>query len=104
MSKKIYLFSALLLTVTLSLAACGGGAERVSQPTLSPTPAGDPAAGKKLFEDKGGAVYQLPSVEKDKWMKTSMTIKTNWIMDMEAKGLPGQAVLDYAETQLGKTP
>ena len=50
MSKKIYLFSALLLMATLSLAACGGGAERVSQPTSSPTPAGDPVAGKKLFE------------------------------------------------------
>ena len=57
MSKKIYLFSALLLMATLSLAACGGGAERVSQPTSPPTPAGDPVAGKKLFEGTCSACH-----------------------------------------------
>lgn len=57
MSKKIYLCSVLLLMATLSLAACGGGAERVSQPTSSPTPAGDPVAGKKLFEGTCSACH-----------------------------------------------
>ena len=60
--------------------------------------------GKKLFEEKGGTIYQLPEAEKEKWMKSSMIIKTNWLKDMEAKGLPGKAVLDYAETQLSETP
>ena len=60
--------------------------------------------GKKLFEEKGGKIYQLPEAEKEKWMKSSMIIKTNWLKDMEAKGLPGKAVLDYAETQLSETP
>lgn len=60
--------------------------------------------GKKLFEDKGGITYQLPAAEKEKWMKAAMPIKTNWIKDMKTKGLPGQAVLDYAEAQLSKTP
>jgi TRAP-type C4-dicarboxylate transport system substrate-binding protein len=58
--------------------------------------------GKKLFEDKGGTVYPLPAAEKEKWMKASMPIKTNWIKDMDAKGLPGKEVLDYAEAQLSK--
>ena len=33
-----------------------------------------------------------------------MPVKTNWIKDMDAKGLPGKEVLDYAEAQLSKTP
>ncbi len=58
--------------------------------------------GKKLFEDKGGIVYQLPAAEKEKWIKASMPVKTEWIKDMAAKGLPGKEVLDYAQAQLSK--
>ena len=58
--------------------------------------------GKKLFEKKGGTVYQLPAAERAKWVKAAVPVKKAWIEDMQAKGLPGQEVLQYAQEMLLK--
>lgn len=58
--------------------------------------------GRKLFETKGGTVYQLPAAEREKWIKAAMPVKEAWIKDMQSKGLPGQEVLDYAQEMLLK--
>lgn len=49
---------------------------------------------KKLCEKKGMQSLQLPLEEKKKLEKLTMPLRAKWVKDMEAKGLPGQAVLD----------
>jgi hypothetical protein len=39
---------------------------------------------------------QLPQEEKLKLEKLTMPLRDKWVKDMEAKGLPGKAVLEAA--------
>lgn len=51
---------------------------------------------KQLCEKKGMQSLQLPLEEKNKLEKITMPLREKWVKDMEAKGLPGRAVLDAA--------
>lgn len=49
---------------------------------------------KKLCEKKGMQSFELPPEEESKLEKLTLPLRDKWVKDMEAKGLPGQAVLD----------
>ncbi|MGD9364910.1 MAG: TRAP transporter substrate-binding protein [Desulfobacteraceae bacterium] len=51
---------------------------------------------RQLCQKKGMQSLQLPLEEKNKLEKITMPLRQKWVKDMEAKGLPGQAVLDAA--------
>jgi TRAP-type C4-dicarboxylate transport system substrate-binding protein len=50
----------------------------------------------KASEDAGMDIYTLPDDELAKWKEAMNPIYQQWVKDMEAKGLPGQAILDDA--------
>jgi TRAP-type transport system periplasmic protein len=52
---------------------------------------------KKLCMKKGMQVIQLPNEEKQKLQALSKPIRDEWVKKMDAKGMPGKAVLDAAE-------
>jgi hypothetical protein len=41
-------------------------------------------------------IYNLPADELAKWKAAMNPIYQKWVTDMNAKGLPGQAILDDA--------
>jgi TRAP-type C4-dicarboxylate transport system substrate-binding protein len=49
---------------------------------------------RQLCTKKGMQSLQLPLEEKKKLEKLTMPLREKWVKDMEAKGLPGKAVLD----------
>ncbi len=51
---------------------------------------------RQLCTKKGMQSLQLPMEEKKKLEKLTMPLREKWVKDMEAKGLPGKAVLDAA--------
>jgi TRAP-type C4-dicarboxylate transport system substrate-binding protein len=51
---------------------------------------------RQLCQKKGMQSLQLPQEEKLKLEKLTMPLRDKWVKDMEAKGLPGKAVLDAA--------
>ena len=51
---------------------------------------------KRLCEKKGMQSLELPIEEENKLEKLTLPLRDKWVKDMEAKGLPGQAVLDAA--------
>jgi len=54
------------------------------------------AKGKKACLDRNQDIYNLPPEEKARWIETGKPAWDKWAKDMEAKGLPGRAVLDEA--------
>jgi len=64
------------------------------------------AAGKALDEgaihdcgimvEEGATFYELPEAEMNKFVEMVMPLRADWVSEMEAKGLPAQAVLDEA--------
>ncbi|MCK4500984.1 TRAP transporter substrate-binding protein [Candidatus Babeliales bacterium] len=61
------------------------------------------APAKELSLKKGITVYQLPAEEIERWKKAVKPVEAEWIKSMEAKGLPGKEVLDYAKELLRQT-
>jgi TRAP-type C4-dicarboxylate transport system substrate-binding protein len=53
---------------------------------------------RNLCMKKGMQVLQLPAGEKEKLKSITMPIRDEWVLDMTAKGFPGQAILDAAVT------
>lgn len=56
---------------------------------------------KKKAVQKGMKVRALPKADLDKWRTETHQVWTKWAADMEAKGLPGKAVLAEAMRLLG---
>jgi len=52
--------------------------------------------GKKGCLDRGQEIYELSAKERARWVATGKPAYDKWVKDMEAKGLPGRAVLDEA--------
>jgi TRAP-type C4-dicarboxylate transport system substrate-binding protein len=52
--------------------------------------------GKKGALDRGHEIYELPAKERARWVATGKPAYDKWAKAMEAKGLPGRAVLDEA--------
>jgi len=46
--------------------------------------------------ENGGSFYKLSPGEMEKFVQLIMPLRQDWVAEMEAKGLPGQAVLDEA--------
>jgi TRAP-type C4-dicarboxylate transport system substrate-binding protein len=54
------------------------------------------AKGVQTYKDNGGEIFELPESERAMWAAALPNIAGNWADDMEAKGLPGRAILaDY---------
>jgi TRAP-type C4-dicarboxylate transport system substrate-binding protein len=51
---------------------------------------------RQLCQKKGMQSLQLPEEETKKLEKLTMPLRDKWVKDMEAKGLPGKAVLEAA--------
>ena len=51
--------------------------------------------GRDLCVKKNVNIYKLPEAERERWRKVASTVGDQWIEDMQAKGLPGQEVLEY---------
>jgi TRAP-type transport system periplasmic protein len=47
----------------------------------------------KATLQKGETIYHLPEAEQERWRKLIMPLGDEWVKKMNAKGLPGQAVL-----------
>lgn len=60
------------------------------------------ALGKESCIEAGNEVYILPPEELDKWREIVQPMWAKWVADMEAKGLPGQAVFDETLRLAGK--
>jgi len=52
------------------------------------------ALGRESCLNAGNEIYTLPPEELEKWKEILQPMWTEWVADTEAKGLPGQAVLD----------
>ena len=60
----------------------------------------------KKLEQAGHTVYSLPPKELQRWQDAAAPVFDEWLKSMEAKGLPGKAVLQEAlrlKTQLAQT-
>jgi TRAP-type C4-dicarboxylate transport system substrate-binding protein len=51
------------------------------------------AKGVEKYLANGGTVFELPESERAKWAAALPDIAGNWADDMQAKGLPGRAIL-----------
>ena len=47
-------------------------------------------------------IYVLPSTERDAWKTACMKVWNDWVADVEAKKLPGKAMLDEAQSLVNK--
>ena len=57
---------------------------------------GEMKKGIKTSQDKGHEIYDLPPAEMARWRATAKPAWDAWVKEMEAKGLPGKAVLEDA--------
>lgn len=58
--------------------------------------------GIKKAIDRNQEIINLSEDERARWVKTGDPIRSKWVKKMEAKGLPGKAVLDAAVKLSGK--
>ena len=71
----------------------------LSQPKLQAMD--DPKATKAL-EDAGGSSYTLPSNEERRWIDVLQPSVKKWVAALEAKGLPGQELMDITREECQK--
>jgi len=60
--------------------------------------------GKKETLALGHEIFDISEEERAKWVETSRAVYDKWVNDMEAKGLPGRAVLDEAIKLMKEQP
>jgi len=58
--------------------------------------------GKKIAEDAGNKIIVLDEAETNKWKELANTVTTNWIEDMDAKGLDGSTLYNDAVALIDK--
>lgn len=58
--------------------------------------------GRELCIKKGIQIYKLPDAERERWKTTANPVEDQWVKDMEAKGLPGQEILEFTVESLTK--
>jgi TRAP-type C4-dicarboxylate transport system substrate-binding protein len=56
---------------------------------------------KKQVLDYGVKVNELPPEDLAKWQAGGKKIREDWAKELEAKGIPGNAILEYGRTLLG---
>ena len=60
------------------------------------------AAGRKAAQDRGNSFYTIPAAELDNWVKASAPLYTDWVADMDKRGLNGNQMLKEARELLAK--
>ena len=60
------------------------------------------AAGRKAAQERGNTFYTIPAAELDNWVTASAPLYTDWIADMDKKGLNGKQMLQDAKDLLVK--
>ena len=60
------------------------------------------AAGRKAAQDRGNSFYTIPAAELDNWVKASAPLYTDWVADMDKRGLNGNQMLKDARDLLAK--
>ena len=63
---------------------------------------GSQAAGRKAAQERGNTFYTIPASELDNWVKASDPLYTEWVADMDKKGLNGKQMLQDAKDLLAK--
>jgi TRAP-type transport system periplasmic protein len=63
---------------------------------------GSQAAGRKAAQERGNTFYMIPASELDNWVTASAPLYTDWIADMDKKGLNGKQMLQDAKDLLVK--
>ena len=49
-------------------------------------------------------IYDLPAGEKARWVEATAPVHETWVEDMEAKGIPGQEILEYIHSLVEQYP
>ena len=52
--------------------------------------------GRKSVLERKQEIYNIPPKERARWVATAQPVQDKWVKSMEAKGLPGRAILDEA--------
>jgi len=60
--------------------------------------------GEQQSLDLGHDIFEISDEERAKWVKSGEAVYEKWVSDMEAKGLPGRAVLDEAIKLMSEQP
>ncbi len=60
--------------------------------------------GKQQTRDRNQEIYEIPAKERARWVATGKPAYDKWVKKMEAKGLPGRAVLDEASRLMKAHP
>ena len=63
---------------------------------------GSQAAGRAAAKERGNTFYTIPGSELDNWVKASDPLYTEWVADMDKKGLNGKQMLQDAKDLLTK--
>ncbi len=58
------------------------------------------APGKKASLKHNGTLIPFPDKERERWINAVKGSKTEWISEMKGKGLPGDKVINFIESQL----
>jgi TRAP-type transport system periplasmic protein len=60
------------------------------------------AAGRKAAQERGNTFHTIPASELDNWVTASAPLYTEWVADMDKKGLNGKQMLQDAKDLLVK--
>jgi TRAP-type transport system periplasmic protein len=63
---------------------------------------GSQAAGRKAAQERGNTFTMIPASELDNWVTASAPLATDWVADMDKRGLDGKAMLAEAKNLLVK--
>ncbi|GLS34207.1 TRAP-type C4-dicarboxylate transport system, substrate-binding protein [Mesorhizobium albiziae] len=66
------------------------------------TQAGTDAAGRKVAVDAGNNIIELSATDVEPWKTAAQPVMDNWVVEMQGKGVDGQALLDEARTLIDK--
>jgi len=64
--------------------------------TLCAAVSAEMKVGMQQCRDRNQEIYEMPAKERARWVATGKPAWDKWVKDMEAKGLPGRAVLEEA--------
>lgn len=59
--------------------------------------------GREIAEASGNTITALDDVEKARWMAAAQPVVDEWLVEMEALGIDGQALIDSAKSLISKS-
>ncbi len=62
----------------------------------------DDAPGRKIAVDRGNNIIELSAADVEPWKTAAQPVIDNWVVEMQGKGVDGQALLDEARTLIEK--